>query len=382
MSVRRTAWLTIPLLALAALVPAWTTAGAQDGGCDDAFHRHSVLPSDGYVVDVDVVSPDDVWAVGWDGDVEAERSFVLRWDGSQWTRTDLPPADDRTLFANAISAVSSDDVWVGGSSLSKSGPRDWDAWVTHWDGAEWSTLETPDPPGDEHVFDVHATGSDVWAVGGQDIGDEALLMRYDGAGWEVFDAPETRGEYETIAAVSGTGPDDIWGGGNFYVDRFGDNRPFVVHWDGEAWRRVRTPRTLSRSGAEITAVDAETPGATWLAGSRRTSRDKSNGFALIRRDSGWRLTFVPNLRGGEGMATIDAVSPDEVWMGGYRSVPEVRYPLAFRWDEEAWTRVPVEDPRRWGDITAIGAVGDGTAWAVGDASDRTASEDVAWRACR
>lgn len=373
----------VSALALVAVVPSSTTAGQGDT-CDGRFYRQAVLPSDGYLLDMDVVSPDDVWAAGWDGYLDVDerpRPFVLRWDGSGWTRSDIPVAQDRSFFAAAISAPAPDDVWVAGSSLSESGPRDWDAWVTHWDGSQWSTIEAPDPPGDEHVFDVHSTGSTVWAVGAQDLDDEALVMRYDGTGWEVFDAPETRGDYETIAAVSGTGPDDLWGGGSFYVDRFGDNRPFVVHWDGETWTRVPTPRTLNRSGAEISAIDAEVPGATWLAGSRRTSRRKSNGFALLRRDHGWRLTVVPNLRGGEGVAAVDAASPDEAWIGGYRSVPEVRYPLAFRWDGESWGRVPVEDPGRWGEMTAIGAVGDGSAWAVGDASSRRSSDDVAWRAC-
>ena len=56
---------------------------------------------------------------------------VVKWDGSTWTEETLP--EDTTPYWYGVTVTAADEAWVVG------GPD-----VLHWNGAEWSEVETPD----------------------------------------------------------------------------------------------------------------------------------------------------------------------------------------------------------------------------------------------
>jgi hypothetical protein len=87
--------------------------------------------------DVSAASPKDVWAVGAriiDGPFKIEwQSIAEHWDGTEWTLTRAVPG---TLL-RGVEAVARNDVWAVGTD--SFGPR-----IVHYDGAEWSTVPTPE----------------------------------------------------------------------------------------------------------------------------------------------------------------------------------------------------------------------------------------------
>jgi hypothetical protein len=99
--------------------------------------------------DIEVIAPDDVWAVGnFHGD-GSPRSAIIHYDGSAWSGVSSP--DVGTL--NAVSAVAPDDAWAVG-----------ERGTIHWDGSVWS--EVPAPPRSLVAVDT-VGGGDAWALGAE-----------------------------------------------------------------------------------------------------------------------------------------------------------------------------------------------------------------------
>lgn len=99
------------------------------------------------------LSSSDVWVVGtYQGPPATSwppsRGFTAHWDGEHWQT--LPTAQRQTSDGlESVSAVSSNDVWAVGQSLTVSTP-DSGAYGTHtltehWDGAQWTVVPSPDP---------------------------------------------------------------------------------------------------------------------------------------------------------------------------------------------------------------------------------------------
>ncbi|HEX8222022.1 MAG TPA: S-layer homology domain-containing protein [Chloroflexia bacterium] len=121
----------------------WTTSSPGKGpGSGNTWH----------LSDVEVIAPEDVWAVGSYFDNNTPRSATAHYDGSQWSY--VPSPDVGVL--HAISAVATNDIWAVG---------EFD--TLHWDGSAWSQVPAPPrgrPPGDLTSVDVVGP-EDVWAVG-------------------------------------------------------------------------------------------------------------------------------------------------------------------------------------------------------------------------
>jgi hypothetical protein len=106
-----------------------------------------------FLAAVGAISPQDLWAVGWQGDIHTRHTLTFHYTGSPGG------SDPWTYYANAVtgslyavSAVASDDVWAAGGL------------VQHWNGSTWSTIGDASPAGTS-LWGVWALPGDVWAVG-------------------------------------------------------------------------------------------------------------------------------------------------------------------------------------------------------------------------
>jgi hypothetical protein len=158
-----------------------------------------------------VISSDssgDVWAAGGKihGTGEGGQpagSLVERWNGSQWVETPPPAGLDAV---GALAVVGPNDIWaVTGSSLSTGagsyGTRGSQQFV-HWSGTNWTSSA---PAG--AVYQMAARGPrDVWAVGGTTDGSGAEVKHWDGRQWTTVDtrAPSPVPPLSSVA-VAATG---------------------------------------------------------------------------------------------------------------------------------------------------------------------------------
>lgn len=99
---------------------------------------------------VGVVGSADAWAVGTyqppkGPTVLPGRAFTAHWDGTRWQ--DVPVPAGQTLDElDGVVAVSANDVWAVGSSTNLGSGNYWShTLVTHWDGASWTVVPSPNP---------------------------------------------------------------------------------------------------------------------------------------------------------------------------------------------------------------------------------------------
>lgn len=334
-----------------------STAGAQAAavaGCGDWARIASPNPNGAARLnDIHVISPWDVWAVGWfDGPIPGSvqnvwQSLTLHWNGSAWSIVPSPnPAPNPTMTQvtlAAVSAVSSVDVWAVGGRRGQdaggySGTR---VLAMRWDGFTWRDMNAPWPPdrdgsvytgaSGEEFYDVVALPSgEVWAVGrwwheapGGVITWPGVAMRWNGSSFDVFElpmvSPAGRQFANSVAAVS---RNDIWVVGE------GDGAAspaYVWHWNGSSWSSVPAP--TPGAGRALNGVIALAANDVWAGG---WYRDASyNYFPLILHWNGSIWTQVATPAGGD---TFAAWAPDHILTYGTNGWAH--------WDGTRWTAQP------------------------------------------
>jgi hypothetical protein len=118
-------------------------------------------------------SGSDVFAVGGDDFADIATAVILRYDGSAW-RVVL---EQESVTLNAVWGSGNADVFAAGFQVTERDDQfEVRGVVWHFDGTSWRRMELPE------VGVLHEIGgrspSEVYAVG-----DEGVVLRYDGARW-------------------------------------------------------------------------------------------------------------------------------------------------------------------------------------------------------
>jgi hypothetical protein len=206
---------------------------------------------------VTAISSTDAWAVGYknDNNLNDSRTLIQHWDGAKWKTIPSPnpgsTADCKEFntgnVLNAVSAISSTDIWAVGlmfdcTSLIK-------PLALHWDGLKWRKAKLPAlHTNDNAAFNgvIGFAGNNVYAVGYQPATNGAVLTlieHWDGMSWKVVSSPNGNNTGNVLAGISATSPTDIWAVG----DMVAPNTPvktLVEHFDGDHWSLIPSPNPL------------------------------------------------------------------------------------------------------------------------------------------
>ncbi len=254
-----------------------TDTGEDDAGAWEL--SYSADPPDGALMSVWGRTSDAVFAVGGQPPgSSASSGTVLRFDGQAWTRESLP-ADTRMLnwvFGN------DDGIWavgLGGSIVRRDDATDPPSWTTESSGT------------DRTLWGVWGTSADeMWAVGGNGISDDPVLLRRDASGWAAVALPTLSVEAHGLFKVWGRDRDDVW---------FVGDQGLALHWNGNALEDVSTD-----ASTDLISVWGGPDGEVLAVGGRANAH-----FARWEGD-GWstETTIDPGLNGvwiGEdGAATV------------------------------------------------------------------------------
>ncbi len=299
--------------------------------------------------DVDVLSDNDIWAVGNFGDFVAPEPQVQHWDGSSWRLVALPGGFIGDLLG--VSAVAANDVWFVGGAASTG-----ETFIFHWDGTSISRVTSPNPGLYNRLYDVVALApNDVWAVGEYASGgvSKTLIEHWDGTKWSVVPSPTSQNEYTQLLGVAAISPDDIWA-----VGEAGSNT-YALHWDGTSWAVVNTPKI---SASSFEAVSVNSAGVVWAVGK------KANG-TLTERWTGQAWEVVASPSPGSFTNELDGVvvlAANDVWAVGAFDQAGDRNTLALHWDGTQWTQVASDSPDpAFNSLNAVDADNLNTLWAVG-----------------
>ena len=189
---------------------------------------------------VKMLSPTDGWGFGW-GDIS-------HWDGSAWSTVTSPTT--RTFYG--ASMYSSINGWAVGSSgtivrwdgsswelvdspvtssviwnVAHAGPDE--AWavathghILHWNGSAWTDI--PNSPTYNQIMAIDMISTDAGYIGWI-MGNDGVILYYDGAEWTLADSPTGHMLWE-VEFVSTT---EAWAVGDFGVIlHYGETTPPVL----------------------------------------------------------------------------------------------------------------------------------------------------------
>jgi hypothetical protein len=161
----------------------------------------SVVPSPGngskfeIATSLTAISPNDVWAVG---SYAEDGTLAANWNGKKWSIVPTPeitntgPETENTL--TAVTADGPDDVWASGyadvDSENFATP-----YVLHWQGSSWTLTEVPNlgTEGSRLRSIQLVSRSDVWAVGQEQKNNGSILSlteQFNGSKWTVVPSPD------------------------------------------------------------------------------------------------------------------------------------------------------------------------------------------------
>jgi hypothetical protein len=287
------------------------------------------------ILGVDAVGANDIWAVGSVGQrFRDDRQIEIQhWDGSAWSFVSPFQASINNIL-EGVATVSSDDVWAVGSMETGGGSRD-RSLVEHWNGSSWSQIPIPDPAGSDFLKKVAVVSAeDVWAVGSQapPTGKlRPLAMHWNGSRWSVVPVPRVNRDSRFTDVVA-IGPNDVWAVGHAFEPSIPSmSRPLTEHWDGSAWRIVRSPDTGRFNSDELAAVTAISTGDVWGIGNYVDDGEKT--LAEHWDGASWSIVPAPP---SFSMNDVAAVATADVWAVGWM----ISESIIEHWDGASWSVVP------------------------------------------
>ncbi len=328
---------------------------------------------DGGFNSISAISPNDVWVGGGTHSVfgpldqEGAQPIGMHWDGKQWQEVSTPkPGDGSYLEAGAvimsISGVAPNDVWAVGRSRSAT-------LAMRWNGSSWNVIPSPNAGDSENdLFGVAAiSANDAWAVGQytsyakQPYTINILIEHWNGLNWTVYNNPELGSAEGSLKSISVISASDIWAVGEANV------KPLAVHWNGVKWRVVQIPGTDEE--LELNTVAAASSNDVWAAGQSYQGR-----YSIVHWDGAvWQSvqSSAPQLHVAFDSAV--ALAPDNVWMirrtwqssGDYDQDQR----QLMRWDGKAWSEIALPTSMANAHLTTITKDAVGNVWLAGSVSD-------------
>ncbi|WP_326643353.1 hypothetical protein OG884_07080 [Streptosporangium sp. NBC_01755] len=218
---------------------AWFAANGPAGAVvvewrDGAFHN--ALSIEKGTLEAITFRKGHVWVVGTD---EARTPLVWHGAGESWEETETPRIPGGRL--NRVWQVSPTEVWAVGEISTAPGPRPEvnkaQPLVMRWDGSRWTRVEVPVSRG--VLQGVTASGpGDLWISGiDADHAGQVLILHFDGTTWSreygpLFRAYTATQQYDGTDDIGGTGltrvpgTDALWAVGS--VGTGDDERAFVL----------------------------------------------------------------------------------------------------------------------------------------------------------
>jgi len=341
-------------------------------------------PPGGPLNAVDASGPDSVWAVGGYGDIQSgvTHNFVLRWNGTQWSTVASPNVDFGYNTLRAVEVLSPNDIWaVGHAGVSASEGTRVKTMIQHWDGTRWSVVPSPNEPSgtDNYLYDISAvSANDIWAVGyyhrlmdPHRSVNRALAMHWDGIQWSLVPVPSFLGctyPSNPLSSVKAISANDVWAVGHQYCDSPVIVNTGPIHWDGQQWTRGNGLQWSPSDRARLLSIDGISSNDLWAVG-EYTYGNTNPYETFIVHWNGQRWSRVPSPNVGTDnnrLKGVTAIAANDVWAVGYSGPPGAGHALALHWDGTEWSVVPTPDIGESSYFLGVGSSATGEVWAVGN----------------
>jgi hypothetical protein len=363
-------WVAAPLLLAGTATGLSPAAGASAAVCQGWISELPQPLASGTVANdlssVTTVSACNVYVAGTQDFTGARTALVEHWDGTSWSIVPTPQLPSDHLHIASIHARSGSDVWAAGGFRDAQGIDR--TLIMHFDGSHWTRITSPNPSQDfNDLSSVHAVSArDAWAVGTFDNGtaNQTLILHWDGTTWKRVTSPNpgNPGSNDELFGVTATSASNAWAVGNVESAN-GNETSLILHWNGSKWVTMASPHPGTNS--PLLSVAASSAANAWAVGNT-SSGGLSHTLALHWNGSKWVQVTSPspaNPGSGDSLSSVAVASTSSAWaVEGANGI--------LHWNGHNWTAVSTPQPP--GTTTALQAVATtsaGSAWAVGVLND-------------
>ena len=285
--------------------------------------------TDSSLSSVSASGPGEAWAVGSHSDIKAlDHPLAEHFNGSTWTQVPVPQPAGREAVLSGVDDLSPDNAWAVGSSFPASDEGAGLTLIEHWNGAKWSIVPSPDPAtgmgGDSDTLTaISGTGpNDLWAAG-EDNNEanqtlQLLFAHWNGTTWTAVTSPTPVKSAQFASGITAISRDNVWAVGK---DETTGSNDLAAHWNGTAWSIVPTPNITHAGDAQsmLTGVSSDSAGDVQASGLADNVQGRNFRVPYVLHWTGtkWVMTKVPNL-GSEGsrLNGIQVLSPTDAWVAG------------------------------------------------------------------
>ena len=351
----------------------WTLVSPNDGG-------NSAIQG------IKAIAPNNVWAVGTGPDnywPYHEKSLILHWDGTRWSRIYVPNYQDRNYLLG-ISGPAANDLWVVGYNVNDMNGNA-QAMAFHYDGSGWSpvTIGSHGPGESAYAAVAALPGGDVWTAGNyhpfSGAAANTLTDHYDGAQFsEVISVTPNTG-VQTLNGAAARGPNDVWAVGSYTDQSVNLNRALAEHWDGAQWSTsaARNNSTYTNVLNAVTVAPGSSGGAgVFAAGYYTTTNNTKQTLVEYFDGANWNLYNSPSVGlGSNTLSGISASSSSDVWaVGTYRSGGQ-DYALAIHYNGSYFDYTTVND-NILGHFNSVVDIEPNDVWAAGSVFNGDANQPL------
>jgi hypothetical protein len=285
--------------------------------------------------DVDMVSPEEGWAVG----VTGPTSFgvMMHYTNTTWSRVSHLTG---TYGINAVKMISPTEGWAVGYVNCSYG-CDHNLLLHYTTNTGWQTATLPASPGPDSrqgFFDLDIKGTTGWAVGGYAFyPDNNYFFQFDGSGWTPITAP-----LQTGVGVSVIDANEAWavGGGS------------LAHYLNSHWLYVSPGLPANTFLQGIDMLDAN---EGWAVGYTRVSVSPSVYQCTIVHYTGGTWVPIP-CSSSSRLYSVGMRSANDVWAVGENG-------LVLHYNGSVWSQVPV--PAGTASLRSVRLEGADDGWIVG-----------------
>ena len=145
---------------------------------------------------ITAISADNVWAVGTD-ETDGQNTLSAHWNGTAWSIVPTPnfvSAGDQNNLTG-VSADGAGNVWASGFADNVNGENLRVPYVLHWNGTSWTMTDVPTLGTEGSMLRgiQVVSPTDVWAVGQTQEDNGAistLTEHFNGTAWAVSPSPD------------------------------------------------------------------------------------------------------------------------------------------------------------------------------------------------
>jgi hypothetical protein len=316
---------------------------------------------------VTMLSPCNVWAVGFDISSGAFQTLIEHWNGSSWAQVDSPDPGSGNNFLNSVRAASPSSVWAVGSASNGTVSK---TLIEHWNGTTWKTVPSPSPGGSFNALNGVrvVSANDAWAVGAYAHGGthkKTLILHWNGATWKQVASPSPGGSGNDnyLFAVATISHRDAWAVGEIVTST--GIQTLALHWNGTKWVHMASPSPGAAS--ELFGVSTTSASNAWAVG-EVTAGTAEQTLILHWNGRKWARVASPNPGGLAHDNTLDAVaatSTSSAWAVGSYQNGTSQSNIILYWNGRKWAHVNSPRPGTQNGLSGVAASSAGNVWAVG-----------------